>query len=318
MPHRPGNAGHRRGGGGTGGTGAPPPPPPDPYGGAGPRPPQEGIPPGYGYGLTPDDAGGMYWALYRVPDASGGGGGGADPAALAESRYEADLRSSTDRYLGELAGRIDQQISGRQSRTQQWVAQLQARTDRYGVDVGASTSRYGTDVGAATQRYGADLDYQMGLKQLEVDWANQGLNRDRVDIERQLAAVEEGELAEMTRSNMAQEQQAARQRALDASVSAVNAYLEGSRLADQRRLSAFQESRALLPFMVPEGQEYQAGMEPGGALAQSFGNLGMNFTPQRLPTTRLDPSQLANAPSDAQIGSGILGGIQGIQQAGAV
>ena len=311
MPHRGGNTGHRTGGGGQGGTGAPPPAPPR----TDPRPSY--TPPGHDWVQYP----GGEWYLVSIPQWAGGGGGGgpsgADPAQLAESRYEADLRSSTDRYLGELEARIDQQISGRTSRTQQWIAQLQARTDRYGVDVGASTSRYGTDVGAATSRYGADLDYQMGLKQLDVAWANQGLDRDRVDIERQMAAVQEGELAETTRSNMAQEQQAARQRALDASVSAVNAYLEGSRLADQRRLSAFQETRALLPFMVPEGQEYQAGMEPGGALAQSFGNLGMGFTPQRLPTTRLDPSQLANAPSDAQIGSGLLGGIQGIQQQAA-
>ena len=255
---------------------------------------QQNVPPGYTTWRNPNTGEIDLIPLDRWAVMGDSGGAGADPAALAESRYEAELRSSTDRYLGELSARVDQRI-----------ANVRTQTDRYGINVGA-----------ATGRYGADLDYQMGLKQLDVEWANQGLQRDRVDIERQLAAVQEGELAEMTRSNMAREQQAARQRALDASVSAVNAYLEGSRLADQRRLSAFQEARQLLPFMVPEGQEYQAGMEPGGALAQSFGNLGMNFTPQQLPTMRMSPGELASAPTESQIGSGIMGGIQGIQQTG--
>ena len=278
--------------------------PPAPTAPTAPTPPNAPPPPGYGYGLEQNEYGDQVWQLFRLP-AGDGSNGGADPAALAESRYEAELRSGTDRYLGELSARVDRELGTQSTGTSRFIANLQARTDRYGIDIGASTTRYG-----------ADLDYQMGLKQLDVSWANVGLDRDRMDIERQLAAVEEGELAETTRSNMARERQVARQRALDASVSAVNAYIEGSRLADQRRLSAFQETRALLPFMVPEGQAFQAGMEPGGALSQSFGRLGLDFTPQRLPTTRLSPGELAAAPSNTQIGGGIMQGIGNIQQVG--
>ena len=128
--------------------------------------------------------------------------------------------------------------------------------------------------------------------------------------------MQEGELAEMARSNKATEAQRARQRALDAASNATDAYIEGTRLADQRRLSAFQEARELLPYMVAPGQQYQAGLEPGGALGTAFGRLGLPFQPQQLPTARFAPSQLAIAPSEQQIGQGILQQIGGIRAAG--
>ena len=237
-------------------------------------------------------------------DGGGGGGGGADPASLAEQRYEADLMSQTRRYEADLAARIDQELSRRS-----------ADTDRYGSQVAAGASKYGSRLQYQASKYGADLDYQLGLKNLDVDWAEVGISRDRVDIERQLAAVQEGELAEVERSNRVTEAQRARGQALDAASNAVQAYMEGSRLADARRLSAFQETRQLLPYMVSEGQEYQAGFEPGGPLSGALGGLGLNLPSQRLPTTRLDPSQLAVAPTDTQIGSGLLAQIGQIQGA---
>ena len=58
--------------------------------------------------------------------------------------------------------------------------------------------------------------------------------------------------------------------------------------------------------MVSPDQEYQAGLGPTDPLAGALGGLGLGFNPQPLPTMTLDPSQLGNAPSDSQIGSGLL------------
>lgn len=220
-----------------------------------------------------------------------GGRAGADPASLAEQRYEADLMAGTRRYEADLAARIDQELSRRS----------------------AGASRYGSRVAAGATRYAADLDYQMGLKELDVNWAEVGVSRDQIEINRQMAKVQEGELAEVERSNRVTEAQRARGQALDAASNAATTYMEGIRLSDARRLAAFQETRALLPYMVDPGQEFQAGLEPGGPLAGALGGLGLGFTPQRVPTTQIDPSQLALPPTDTQIGSGIMARIDQMQ-----
>ena len=49
-----------------------------------------------------------------------------------------------------------------------------------------------------------------------------------LDIERQRANIQAGELAESIRANKAREQEMARQRALDAATSAISAYLRGT------------------------------------------------------------------------------------------
>ena len=219
-----------------------------------------------------------------IGDQGSDGDRGADPAMLAEQRYEADLMAGTRHYEADLA----------------------AAVTREGDLLSSRASRYGSRVAAQATRYGADLDYQMGLKELDVNWAEVGISRDRVEIERQMAKVQEGELAEVERSNRITEAQRARGQALEAASNASQAYMEGMRLSDQRRLSAFQETRALLPYMVDPSQEFQGGLEPGGPLAGALAGLGLGFTPQRVPTTRLDPMSLATAPTDAQIGSGLL------------
>lgn len=162
--------------------------------------------------------------------------------------------------------------------------------------------------GAASLK-NAELDYQLGLKSLEVDWANVGVNREQV-------AVSRAAQAEEARFNKAQEAMTARQRALDAASEAMQAYLTGSQLADARRLSAFQESRELLPYLVSPNQKYQAGMEPGGTLAAAAARYGLPFNPQELPKKQLTPSALAIAPTNQQIGPGIMTQMQNITAAG--
>lgn len=164
--------------------------------------------------------------------------------------------------------------------------------DEYALDEG----------GANASRYNAELDYQLGLKQLEVDWAE--------------ARTQQAMAAEAARSNRASEAENARRRALDAASDAAGAYLQGTQLADARRLASFQEARQLLPYLVSPGQEYQAGLAPGGALAVASARRGLPFTPQRLPTQTFDPAELARAPSEQQIGAGVLEQIEPIRQGG--
>lgn len=124
------------------------------------------------------------------------------------------------------------------------------------------------------------------------------------------------QLAEDARSNRAREAAMARQRALDAATSALSAYLRGSELADARRLSALQESRQLLPFLVSPGQEFFSGLEPSGALAQVAANYGLPFSPVELQHKELRPGELAAPPTGGQIGEGILAQIGNVQGQG--
>lgn len=164
--------------------------------------------------------------------------------------------------------------------------------------------------GAGADHYGADLQYQLGLKGVEVDWA-------QIDINRQRARVEEGQLAEENRSNQAREAAIARQRALDAASNAMQAYTTGTQLADSRRLASLQESRALLPFLVDPNQKYQAGYEPGGPLAAATERFGLPaMQPQEIQRKQLRPGELATAPTEGQIGSGLMAGIEQIRAGG--
>ena len=155
--------------------------------------------------------------------------------------------------------------------------------------------------GGASSR-AAELNHALGLKQLEVDWARVGIDRDQ-----QL---------ESSRANKAGEAAAARQRALDAAGNALSSYLEGSRLADARRLAMFEESRQLLPYLVNPEQKYQAGLEPEGALSQAAARSGLSVTPQRLPTKQFNPQALGETPGPQQIGAGVMDYISKLEGAG--
>lgn len=124
-------------------------------------------------------------------------------------------------------------------------------------------------------------------------------------------------LAETVRSNMAREAEQRRRRALDAASNAASAFLTGTQLSDVRRLSAFQESRSLLPFLVDPEQEFVSGQEPGGLVEQSLRRLGVSgFQPSRVQHKQLTPAQLAIPPSGEQVGSEIVESIGDIQGAG--
>ena len=88
----------------------------------------------------------------------------------------------------------------------------------------------------------------------------------RDDVLQQNANTAEAAQIETARANTAREQGAAAGRALSASTAAMSAYLQGTQLADARRLAAHQEARALLPSLVSEDREFFAGTGPGGFL----------------------------------------------------
>ena len=173
------------------------------------------------------------------------------------------------------------------------------------------------DASAAASLRGHELDYQLGLKGVEVDWARVGIDREQIGINKQLARVQQGELAEATRSNKVIEAEKARQRALDAASNAMSAYMTGTQLADARRLASFQEARSLLPYLVDPSQRFQAGYEPTGPLATATERFGLPaMTPQKIQKKTMRPGDLAKAPTNQQIGGGIMSGIQEIRKAG--
>ena len=175
----------------------------------------------------------------------------------------------------------------------------------------------GDGASAAASLRGHELDYQLGLKGVEVDWARVGIDREQIGINKQLARVQQGELAEATRANKVMEAEKARQRALDAASNAMSAYMTGTQLADARRLASFQEARSLLPHLVDPNQQYQAGYEPGGPLATATERFGLPaMTPQKVQKKTMRPGDLAKAPTNQQIGGGIMSGIQDIRKAG--
>ncbi len=93
-----------------------------------------------------------------------------------------------------------------------------------------------------------------------------GLQEAQADVLRQNADTREAELKESTRAALAREGNNAANRALSASTAAMSAYLQGTQLADARRLAAHQEARALLPSLVSEDREFFAGTGPNSVL----------------------------------------------------
>ncbi len=86
------------------------------------------------------------------------------------------------------------------------------------------------------------------------------------EVLQQNANTAEAAQIEAARANVAREAGNAAGRALSASTAAMEAYLQGTQLADARRLAAHQEARALLPSLVSEDREFFAGTGPGGFL----------------------------------------------------
>ena len=88
----------------------------------------------------------------------------------------------------------------------------------------------------------------------------------QTDVLRQNADTREAELKESTRAALERERNNAANRALSASTAAMSAYLQGTQLADARRLAAHQEARALLPSLVSKDRKFFGGTGPGGSL----------------------------------------------------
>ena len=86
------------------------------------------------------------------------------------------------------------------------------------------------------------------------------------DVLQQNANTAEAAQLETVRANEAREAGNAASRALSASTAAMSAYLQGTQLADARRLAAHQEARALLPSLVSEDRKFFAGTGPGESL----------------------------------------------------
>ena len=82
----------------------------------------------------------------------------------------------------------------------------------------------------------------------------------------QNANTREDELIESNRAALARESGNNANRALSASTAAMSAYLQGTQLADARRLAAHQEARALLPSLVSKDRKFFGGTGPGGSL----------------------------------------------------
>jgi hypothetical protein len=171
---------------------------------------------------------------------------------------------------------------------------------------------------AGADHYGSDLQYKLGLKGIEVDWAQIGNDQKRIANEKAQVAINAKGQAETQRSNKAQEAAIARQRALDAASKAVDSYLKGTELADARRLAAFSEARQLLPFAVNKGQKYSAGFEAGGPLSQAMQGYGFKFQPREVVRQTFKPGELAQTPTSSQIGAGVIDRIGDVERAGAV
>lgn len=174
----------------------------------------------------------------------------------------------------------------------------------------------GADGGGSSSLRAAELQYGLGLKGIEVDWARVGIEREGLGIQREGQEIQRQGLAESVRSNKANEAAIARRRALDSAMGAVDSYLKGTQLADARRLAAFQESRALLPHMVNPQQKYFAGQEPGGPLATAASRFGLPFQGQEIQHKQLAPGILAGAPTPQLIGEPIMRKIEAVQEAG--
>lgn len=173
----------------------------------------------------------------------------------------------------------------------------------------ASQNR-GQDLDLQSTMRGYDIEEELGRAGVNIDWANVGIDRQRIGIERERSLIERESLAERIRASKEQEAEDRKQRALDAASQAVDAYLRGSQLADARRLSAFQEKRALLPSLISPNQKYAPGQEPGGPLSEVSQRYGLPFNPFEVQHTQFNPDQLAMAPTQGQIGSDIVNQVE--------
>ena len=90
-------------------------------------------------------------------------------------------------------------------------------------------------------------------------------------------ALLQSELAEQKRSNLAREAASTRQITLDRALGSLTAYNTAQDIANQRRLTAFDQARQLAGFLIPKGTEFFPGLEPGGALAQVSQDFGLPF-----------------------------------------
>ena len=152
-------------------------------------------------------------------------------------------------------------------------------------------------------------DNTVGLAGIGLGYAELENEKVRTGIEKTLAM-------ETIRSNKSVERETRRKRALDATTAALDAYLEGSRQVDTRRLNAFQEARALLPSLVDPKQKYWGGQEPGGILDTMSSRFGLPFTPTKIQHKTMTPQVLAGAPTPQLIGKNVMGGMREIKAAG--
>ena len=111
-------------------------------------------------------------------------------------------------------------------------------------------------------------------------------------------------LEETIRANRAQEKSLAKDRALLAASAVADNYLQASQLADARRQAAMAETRLLAPQILPPGTEFIPGFGPDSALSQASEGFGFQFEPLEAFTIPVNPSALANPPTQEQIGPG--------------
>jgi len=90
-------------------------------------------------------------------------------------------------------------------------------------------------------------------------------------------ALLQAELAERERNNRAQEALQTRTITLDRALGSLTAFNTAQDIANQRRLTAFDQARQLAGFLVPKGTDFFAGLGPNDALAQVSQSFGLPF-----------------------------------------
>lgn len=197
------------------------------------------------------------------------------------------------------------------------MPQFELEQDRFGLE----ERRFGLDQLDAERRQEIErllLDVQQGrlsLDQLQAQ-IDVVLSRERLELEGMLGGrgldIQESQLTLQRELGFASLEEQRKDRALDSALGAISSYLAGMSAADARRLSASQETRALIPFMVDPNQQFFSGMGPESALARAS---GPGFQPQEISSFEIpDPSQLAQAPTQEQIGGGLLDLLGGLPQ----
>ena len=126
-------------------------------------------------------------------------------------------------------------------------------------------------------------------------------------------ALLQAELAERKRSSRVQEAQGARRITLDRALGGLNAFNQSRTLADNRRLSAFQEARQLAGLLVPKGTTEFPGLGAGGALAQVSQNFNLPFTPAPVTEREFHPQRL-QTPVEGNVPFQIAAMLKGVGQ----